>query len=130
MDFLGRRSLLQAAVFIFAFVPIVAGAGGVFFGLDFAGPPMEPPQESHFRYLSGLLLGIGLGFWSTIAKIERQGPRFTLLTAIVFGGGFARLFGLAVDGNPGGPMLFGLAMELVVTPTLWIWQRAIARGSL
>ena len=83
--------------------------------------------DSHFRYLSGLLLGIGLAFWSTIPGIERKGRMFQLLTAIVFIGGLARLYGVLIDGWPGAPMIGGLAMELVVTPLLCLWQALLAR---
>ena len=45
---------------------------------------------THLGYLSGLLLGIGLGFWSLVPGIERQGRAFSLLAAIVVVGGLAR----------------------------------------
>jgi len=56
--------------------------------------------DSHFRYLSGLLLGIGLGFWSTIPRIEANGDRFRLLSFIVVAGGLARFTSLALIGLP------------------------------
>ena len=43
--------------------------------------------DSHYRYLSGLLLGIGLGFWTAIPNIEHEGHHFRLLAAIVVVGG-------------------------------------------
>ncbi len=78
------------------------------------------PLDSHFRYLSGLLLGIGLAFWTTIPALESKGGRFRLLCLIVFIGGLGRLCSLIALGPPGRSMLFGLAMELVVTP-LFAW---------
>jgi hypothetical protein len=48
------------------------------------------------------------------------------LTAIVFVGGLARLGGVIAVGEPSAPMLFGLAMELVVTPLVCLWQSRIA----
>ena len=62
-----------------------------------------PHSATHAAYLSGLLLGIGLGFWSLIPRIETEGRIFTLLTGIVMLGGLARL-ALAVrlgTGRPG-----------------------------
>lgn len=50
-----------------AIVPVVAGLWGVVHPLADSlgwGP-------SHGRYLSGLRLAIGLGFWSAIPDIER-----------------------------------------------------------
>jgi hypothetical protein len=40
-------------------------------------------------------------------------------------GGIGRLTGLALDGVPSAPMLFGLGMELVVTPALCVWQARV-----
>ena len=105
-----------------------AGALGVLWPqmLTLAGPPHA---LTHVSYLSGLLLGIGLVFWSLIPTIERQTRVVTLLTIIIVIGGLARLamalrlgaWGLSVD--------LPLAMELAVTPLLWLWQRRVARSS-
>ena len=38
---------------------------------------------THTAYLSGLLLGIGLAFWSVIPTIERRGQIFALMTFLV-----------------------------------------------
>jgi hypothetical protein len=83
--------------------------------------------DSHFRYLSGLLLGIGVVFWSLIPHIESRGYLARPLTLIVFVGGLARLLGILIVGPPPAPMLFGLCMELVVTPALCAWQWRIER---
>ncbi len=83
--------------------------------------------DSHFRYLSGLLLAIGLGYWSTIPRIELAGGRFALLTLIVVCGGFFRAVGLLITGPSDPWMLCALAMELIVTPALYLWQGRVAR---
>jgi Domain of unknown function (DUF4345) len=121
-----QRAALRAAVLVFGCVPVFAGLGGILLGLGFIEEPGSVSQESHFRYLSGLLLGIGLGFWSTIPRIAHHQRRFGLLAAIVVLGGLARLGSLAADGIPNIPMVFGLVMELVVTPAMWLWQRRVA----
>jgi hypothetical protein len=82
--------------------------------------------DSHFRYLSGLLLGIGLAFWSTIPGIERKGDLFRILTAIVVLGGLGRLSSIFFYNLPGNPMIAALGMELVVTPLLCLWQARVA----
>ena len=101
---------------------------GVLLGASMAGPslPGASGLDSHVRYLSGLLLAIGLGFWSTVPSIERRTARFRLLTALVVAGGLGRLIGVLLDGLPPAPMLAGLGMELVVTPLLCAWQGRIA----
>ncbi len=84
--------------------------------------------DSHFRYLSGLLLGIGLGFVCTIPRIETHGARFRLLTAIVVVGGAGRLLSL-LSGPLSPVMLAALCMELLVTPGLALWQWRVARSN-
>ena len=85
--------------------------------------------DSHFRYLSGLLLAIGLCFWRLVPTIEREGPAARMLAFIVVIGGLARLASLIGHGLPSLAMLGGLAMELVVTPLLCLWQMRVARMS-
>lgn len=127
-----ERRLFQAAILFGGLVPVGAGLLGVFLGSAGFGEAVRgydhPSLDSHVRYLSGLLLGVGLAFWASVARPEAHTARFRLLTAIVFLGGLARLFGLLVTPLPSSGMLFGLAMELVVTPALCLWQARIARG--
>ncbi len=125
------RRVLQGMVALLGLVPVLAGLAGMVLGISMAGPVAPgalPGVDSHFRYLSGLLLAIGLGFWSTIPAIERRTARFRLLTALVVAGGLGRLLGVLLDGVPPAPMLGGLGMELVVTPLLCVWQSRIAVG--
>lgn len=124
-----ERRCLQAAAAVAALVPVAAGLAGALLGIEPFGrnQPVHIDVASHGRYLSGLLLGLGLAFWSTIPRIEAHGPRFRLLAAIVFIGGLARLLGVAVDGVPSAGMVFGLAMELVATPALALWRERVER---
>ena len=117
---------LQLAVFIASFVPVGAGAAGIWLGPDFAQGVSSPDLASHFRYLSGLLMGIGLAFLLAIPKLGRENALFTALAVIVFLGGLARLFSVLDAGWPSMPHRFGLFMELAVTPALALWQRRVA----
>jgi hypothetical protein len=83
--------------------------------------------DSHFRYLSGLLLAIGLGYLSTVSAIETRGRRFGLLTALVVLGGVGRLVSIASVGPLSPVMAAALVMELLVTPALAAWQWRLAR---
>jgi hypothetical protein len=117
--------LLQIAVAVAGLVPVTAGAIGA------AWPALlalggTPSAVTHAAYLSGLLLGIGLGFWSLIPSIEKQGRLFTLLTGFVVLGGLARLAAAARMGAWGPAVALPLVMELGVTPALWLWQRRVA----
>lgn len=122
-----ERRLLQAVVVLGCVVPILGGGYGVLRGLAMLGiAGAGVGADSHFRYLSGLLLGIGLGFLSTVPRIETHAGRFRLLAAIVVVGGFGRLLSVAVGGGADATTLFALAMELVVTPALAFWQARVA----
>lgn len=83
--------------------------------------------ESHFRYLSGLLLGLGIAFAAAIPSIERRSQLFASLSFIVVVGGLARLASLIVNGAPGTAHVLALGMELGVVPLLYFWQRRVAR---
>ncbi len=125
---MNQRRALQIIVAVGSLIPIGAGLAGVVLGptlVDAAGVPNA--ADSHFRYLSGLLFGIGIAFAMTIPGIERRTARFRLLTAIVVAGGLGRFFSLVTHGVPGKPMLAALVMELMVTPALALWQGRVAR---
>ena len=125
-----RLRTLQVLVIGCALVPVVAGAAGVLLGPSMAGDTAgSVGLDSHFRYLSGLLLAVGLAYWSLVPGLERHAASFRLLTALVFAGGLGRLVGVVAHGLPPAPMLGGLAMELVVTPTLCLLQARLAPSS-
>ena len=107
-------------------MPVTAGSLGALdpTWLDLAG---QPQTLTHAAYLSGLLLGIGLGFWSAIPGIETKSGRFMLLTAIVALGGLARLFLAIRLGSWTMAVILPLIMELGVTPALCLWQSRVAR---
>ena len=121
-----ERKLLQQSVAIAAVVPVATGLYGVLFGQALTGDAVSISAESHFRFLSGLLLGIGLCFWSTLPAIEAKTNRFRLLTLLIVIGGLGRLVGLGLTGLPSLFMIGGLIMELIVTPVLCLWQTRVA----
>jgi hypothetical protein len=124
-----EKCLLQICVVVGGGVPVVAGLLGVTFGTSsVADGIVGVSMDSHFRYLSGLLLAIGLGFWSTVPGIETKTARFRMLTGLVVVGGLGRAASLLAVGLPTHGMLAALVMELGVTPLLCLWQtRASAR---
>lgn len=125
---LTERRLLQGVVAILALVPICAGGAGVLLGPGFLVPSPSWPTDldSHFRYLSGIFLALGLTFWATVPAIERRAGLFRLACALVTVGGLARLGSLLAVGVPGWPHLGGLVLELIVVPALALWQTRVA----
>lgn len=122
-----EKRLLQAAVALACLVPIIGGGFGVIRGPAMLDIMAAAPAAAHFRYLSGLLLGIGLGFVVMLPRIEAHGGRFRLLAAIVVIGGLGRLLSVALSGVIDAVTLFALIMELAVTPALALWQWRVAR---
>ena len=125
-----EKRLLQAAVAIACLVPLSAGGSGVIESaamLKGVAAPLPPDLDSHYRYLSGLLLGIGLVFLASLPRIERRGAVFRTLGAVIVVGGAARLVPLLNGTSPSGAHLFALAMELVVVPLIVLWQARVAR---
>lgn len=123
-----ERRALQAAFALAGLVPVGAGLAGAVGGAAFVSDGRVPADlDSHFHYLSGLLLAIGLSFWACIPRIERRTGVVRIMTLIVVVGGLARAYGLARAGWPGDGMGAALVMELVVTPLLCLWQGRVAR---
>jgi hypothetical protein len=120
-----KRSL-QAVVAVVGLVPVSAGLLGALYGGAGLGQIVGAALDSHIRYLSGLLLAIGLAYWSAIPDIEKEGGRIGLLTLLVVVGGFCRALGMLIDGWPGPVMAAALGIELVIAPTVYLWQRRLA----
>jgi len=122
-----ERQVLQRVVAVAAIMPIAAGLFGVVFGINgMEGGVPNISADSHFRYLSGLLTGIGILFVTCVPGIEDKGRLFRFLTLVVVLGGLARLLGLWLTGVPSLTMLAALGMELGVTPLLCVWQARVA----
>ena len=120
-----EKKLLQASVVLACIVPLSAGLAGALDGAALLGHA-NINLDSHFRYLSGLLLGIGIGFISLVPHIERHTFTFRILTLIVFIGGLARLGGFFLAGTPNSAMQAAVVMEVIVAPLLCLWQHRVA----
>ena len=123
-----EKRLLQWGVAVAALVPITFGTIGVVRGGAWLTHGSAAPDlDSHFRYLSGIFLMMGLAFASCVPEIERMGPRFRLLGILVVAGGLARALSLLTVGTPSGGHFAGLVMELAVLPLLMVWQTRVAK---
>jgi hypothetical protein len=122
MAVIAQRNALRLCVALVAAVPVVGGLWGAIESIGGA----SAWSTDHYRYLSGLLLAIGLGFWSTVPNIERRTQRFRLLTGLVVIGGLCRLLGLVLGDLLTPAIAAALALELVATPLLCFWQSQVS----
>ncbi len=119
-----EKRVLQLVVALACLVPLSTGSASIWNGPAMFGGAQQVPVDldSHFRYISGIFLALGIGFVTCIPDIERKGGRFRMLGAMVVVGGCARLWSLVEVGVPGRGHVFGLVMELGVVPLLMLWQ--------
>jgi hypothetical protein len=126
-----ERRLLQAAVALGCLSPLYFGLRGVIEGpamLAGMDPGQAPPDLlSHYRYLSGLFLGLGLVLLSCLPAIERRTMRFRWTCVAIVVGGLARAFGMVTGDAPSAGHWLALAAELGVVPLLLLWQARVAR---
>jgi Domain of unknown function (DUF4345) len=120
-----ERKLLQIALALAGLVLVGFGLAGVFFGaysVDLSG---NVEMDSYVRFLKGMLLAIGLVYWSSIPDIERHGERISLVTFVLLLGAVPRLMAVIGHGVPTIGILVSLCGELIVAPLLWLWQRHV-----
>ena len=125
-----ERRVLQLVVAAACLVPLTTGGSSILRGVAFLkGVPHPVPidLDSHYRYLSGIFLGVLVALYSCVPGIEGKGRRFRLLGALIICGGLARLAGVIAGEVPGRGHLVGLGLELLVTPALLLWQARVAR---
>ena len=129
MVLFSEKTALQIALAIVSLIPLSAGLSGVVEGPHFFQLSASVTADSHMRYLSGLLLGIGILALTVIPHVETHAERMAALTLIVFVGGLSCLWSLIEVGQPNGVMSAALFVELLLTPALYFWVRRVARIS-
>jgi Domain of unknown function (DUF4345) len=121
-----ERKLLQIAFALAGLLLIAFGLAGIFFGANFADLSGSVEMDSYFRFLKGMLLGIGLIYWSSIPDIARHAERISVVTFILVLGAVPRLLAVISHGVPTIGILVGLAGELIFAPLLWLWHQHVA----
>ena len=114
--------MLKAAVAIAGTVPVVIGLWGVLSGFGARGLF----ADSHYRYLSAILFGMGVLFWVMIPRIEQHRWPYRMLCGLVVLGGLARL-GAALSSGVHKEAAMALIMELVITPLIFFWRERADR---
>jgi len=120
-----ERKLLQATVAVAGFAGVMLGLTGVLFGAhaDLSG---DVVLDSYVRFGKGVLLAIGLVYWSCIPRIEFCGDRLSLVTFVLVLGTLSRLISAIGHGVPTLGIVANLVAGLILVPLLWLWQRSIA----
>ena len=118
---------LQIVIAVLSLVPVATGIAGIVLGPRLLGAtaPWPADLDSHFRFLSGVFLIVGLAWWSCVPRLAEKGPRLRLLALMTFAGGLARLTSLGLAGAPSVGHMAGLGMELVIVPLIVLWHRRI-----
>ena len=124
-----ERKLLQIAFVLAGLVLVAFGLAGVFFGANFLDLSGNVVMDSYIRFLKGMLLAIGLIYWSSVPDIEHHGERIALVTFILVLGAVPRLMVVIGHGVPTIGILVSLAGELIAAPLLWLWHRHAVRVS-
>ncbi|MCF2525461.1 DUF4345 domain-containing protein [Bradyrhizobium sp. G127] len=122
-----ERFFLQIATALSALALLGLGIAGVMLGVQFMHGVGTITVDNYFRLLSGILVGMGLLFLVSIPHVERYRERFGILTFMIVLGGLAHLYSVLLHGIPSIGTLFGLFMELIYAPLLWLLQRHVAR---
>jgi hypothetical protein len=118
--------LLQVAVAVAGLAGVVLGLTGVLFGTMHSDLSGDVVLDGYVRFGKGVLLAIGLVYWSCVPRIERQGERISLVTFILVLGTLSRLFSVAGHGVATLGIVANLIAGLILVPLLWLWQRRVA----
>jgi hypothetical protein len=106
------------------------GLTGVLFGTLHADLSGDVVLDSYVRFAKGVLLAIGLIYWSCVAQIERRSDRIALVTFVLVLGTLSRLLSVVGHGVPTVGIMSNLIVGLIFVPLLWLWQRHVARVAL
>jgi hypothetical protein len=121
-----ERKLLQAAVAVAGCAGVILGLTGVLFGTLHADLSGDVVLDSYVRFGKGVLLAIGLVYWTCIPRIEFCADRIALVTFILVLGTLSRLFSAIGHGVPTLGIVANLVAGLILVPLLWLWQRRVA----
>src|SRR3954451_18990459 len=124
-----QRKLLQIAIACAGLIGVGFGLAGVVFGTALVDLFDDGSVDSSVRFYKGMLLAIGLIYWSCIPEIERRGERISLVTLILVCGAASRLMAVIGHGVANVGILLSLMTGLILVPLLWLWQRHIAQAA-
>jgi hypothetical protein len=121
------RRGLQLTLAVLSMIPISVGIMGIVLGTSRWLPAnvITPEFDSHYRYIAGYYVSLGmLGLW-IIPRIEKHRSLFRIICASVFMGGIGRVAAILQVGLPGSMAIFFTAFELCF-PLLLFWQTSLS----
>jgi hypothetical protein len=123
------KRALQISMGTLALIPVATGLVG-FLGLHDPlyvrfGVVPNVVLDSNLRFFSGIWLGVGVTVFLILRNIERHGPIFRALWAMIFLGGIGRMISIVDAGWPPPPFLGVLVLELLGAPVFVFWHRRI-----
>ncbi|MGQ5262007.1 DUF4345 domain-containing protein [Micromonospora sp. ZYX-F-536] len=122
---------LQVVLAILASVAVASGLYGVLAGptaLPGSGP-VDATVDSEYRFTNAFWLVAGMVVWWAIPRVQQATAVLRVALGAAFLGGLARLLAAAVSGWPHPIFLGALGVELVVVPTVLLWQARVANAA-
>ncbi|MET8354170.1 MULTISPECIES: DUF4345 domain-containing protein [unclassified Micromonospora] len=127
---MSKRSL-QVVLAILASVAVASGLYGMLAGptaLPGSGP-VDATVDSEYRFTNAFWLVAGVVVWWAIPTVQHATAVLRVALGAAFLGGLARLLAAAVSGWPHPIFLGALGVELVVVPTVLLWQARVSNAA-
>ncbi|MCO1593956.1 DUF4345 domain-containing protein [Micromonospora sp. RHAY321] len=122
---------LQVVLAILASVAVASGLYGMLAGptaLPGSGP-VDATVDSEYRFTNAFWLVAGVVVWWAIPRVQQATAVLRVALGAAFLGGLARLLAAAVSGWPHPIFLGALGVELVVVPTVLLWQARVSNAA-
>ncbi|CAF0772100.1 unnamed protein product [Rotaria sordida] len=123
--------VLQIVIGLVAIVPLFFGLNGIIRGPSMLATGYNYPisVDSHFRYLSGLPVAMGILLLRNLPTIDRDASDLHRVSLLIFIGGLGRLWGLITVSFEVSTMVTTL-VELLLFPFLCLWQHQVQKNSV
>jgi hypothetical protein len=125
------RRALQIVLAILASVAVASGLYGMLAGPTAlpGGGPVDATVDSEYRFVNSYWFAAGVLVWWAVPRVHYATALLRVTLGTAFLGGLARLLAAAVSGWPHPVFLGALGVELVVVPTVLLWQTRVANAA-
>ncbi|ABW26892.1 DUF4345 domain-containing protein [Acaryochloris marina] len=119
---------LQIILGILSLIPFMVAILGLTSGLGrwLPAEAITPEFDSHYRYITGFYISLGVIAWWIIPNIEKHKTALRIVAGAIFAGGVGRVISFWQVGAPGPLTLVFTGIELCF-PLLLIWQAKLPR---